>query len=521
MLYQAARTFTTIAQDCAPLPNTKPPKVSQGDILPPLAILAAYCAYVGWKEFTKSADNPAIWASKKEVAQAKATMLKRQSSDDFRDVVYQLGNVPVVNAVGSILSVGQSKTPETSVHNHLIHEHLKQGFPQVILDLDYPAQASVFVPLAQELGYAPEDIHFFVPGEPESGIWNPCDSAIGNKSIEISSAFQFSACAKEDRLSDLSSSNCLVLMAVILSMARHLPSGMNNVLGCRAILGLNDLLNRLREQREKFEKIAPWDFRFLGNYLEACGGDKNASSIAEAARELFNSFCRPEILPSVTGKTSFPLFLDGKKLLIIGCTSEHQTAVLPLLMAFLGQVVDENSVPKRQTPLQIAIDGVHQVRYHSLIRQVHERRMYGVLFNLAVPNFDVLESCFKRQELGEFLGAIRTCIWNSPFSEADLRFLFHYLQSTTLRTLRKLRRGMAIILSDEFRLQDQDPKPWKTKIKLERVSINRLRCAKRRWAAIHTHRVEASVQQPYDATLEASVTNAAAELLPELSRQAS
>jgi hypothetical protein len=525
------------------------PDLLHDPYLPPLCLLVAYALYLCFKGITDPRPLCAadFWANDNHIRKTKAKMPERQTSDDFRDVDYQMGNVPIVDAVSSILSISQPKTDEMSVHNHLIHEHLKQGFPQVILDLDYPAQTSLFVPLAQELGYKPEDIHLFVPGEKESGVWNPCHSTVGSRSIEMSSVFQANANPKDAKSDDISTSACRHFMAATLSMARFLPSGTDNILGCRAIIDFNDLHLRFREQREKLEQIDPWVFALLDQLLSA-KSNKTASSIAEAVQDLFNQFCHPEILPSVTGNTSFPLRLDGRKLLIIGCTPKHQKAVVPLLMALLNRVVEENLVLERHTPLQVAINGLHKVRYPSLIDHINEVRLYGVFFNLAAPNIDVLEPQFERCELQSLFMGVGNLIWSHPFSDADLMFLSRllepwtdlmprfetrsalkkqalsdYLQSklSVTSTLHKLRRGTSIVLSNGICSADGERKPWKTKIKFDPLSVKRLRWSKQQWAAIRTKLIDASVQQPFDATLQATIRNAAKELLPELSRQGS
>ena len=65
----------------------------------------------------------------------------------------------------------------------------------------------------------------------------------------------------------------------------------------------------------------------------------------------------PDILSVFCGKTTIPLQLKGKQLLIIGMKREKQDVVAPLLATVLHMIVTRNVVStKREDPLLVAID---------------------------------------------------------------------------------------------------------------------------------------------------------------------
>ncbi|NJM78249.1 MAG: type IV secretory system conjugative DNA transfer family protein, partial [Acaryochloridaceae cyanobacterium RU_4_10] len=107
--------------------------------------------------------------------------------------------------------------------NQAIFENLKDGKPQCIVDLQYPVQTSMFVAIAQEFGYQPEDIHLFVPGMPESEIWNICEGAGGIKSLQRAEQIQDNAADGEVKRDDFFSPGVKALLAGCISMCRHIP----------------------------------------------------------------------------------------------------------------------------------------------------------------------------------------------------------------------------------------------------------------------------------------------------------
>ena len=523
------------------------PNIMGGQYGTVIGIMAAYGAYWCWKEFKGPTPlkGSAFWAKAEHIKRAKQLVMEQRANPDPKELGYLLGNVPLYDVITSIFTFGAPKSGKSfGSLNQAIFANLLMGNPQVIVDLQYPVQTSIFIAIAQDLGYAPEDINLFVPGEKESGSWNPCHSAVGSRALEMAATFQANVSKKDAKSDDFFTPACCQLIAADLSVARHLPAGMDNVLGCRAILNIDDLPARLREQREKLEKIDPWAFARFDQYLASSKSDKTASSIAGAAQNLFGQFCDEEIAPSLIGNTSFPMKMEGKKLLIIGATPRLINMVSPLLMALLGEVVRENSYEGRLTPLQIAIDELPMVTYPKLIDEINQIRKFGVFFNLAAQNLTQMRSKFGENDTESLLTGAGTKIWYNPRSNVSAQYLetalgseqFRETQYTTgssggkgstsstkqvkdrklisVHQILKLPQGVAIIQSRGVSGKGEEYIPWKVKVKPDKTYIKMMKWGAGQWKFTRAQLEKYSPQQPPDGMLLTRARKAAEDLLP-------
>jgi type IV secretory pathway TraG/TraD family ATPase VirD4 len=329
----------------------------------PVALLAAIGAYQLFLHLKGPVPikGSAFWAKPEHIRRAKKLCLEQNANSDPLEISYQLGNIPLFDAVTSVITFGAPKTGKSfGVLNQLIFENLRKGMPQCIVDLQYPVQTSMFVAIAQEFGYAIEDIHLFVPGMPESGVWNATETAEGIKALEMSGLIQDNASEADVKKDDFFSPGVKFLLAGLMSMCRHVP-GLDNLLGCRAVLNIPDLGARLEMHRDKLDLIDPWANSMFDQFKASLGAAETEASLRAATQIFLSLFANKQIAPSINGKTSFPFRLEGKKLLIIGAPPDLRRTTAPLLMALLSQIVEANATPGRTDTLQIAIDEVFSV----------------------------------------------------------------------------------------------------------------------------------------------------------------
>jgi type IV secretion system protein VirD4 len=414
------------------------PEIATGKYGVTLGALAALGLYTLYTQSDRHRHKPlkgsAYWAGKEHLSNAKRLMLEDLAANEVGRLSYQLGNLPLYDAITSLLTFGAPKSGKSyGVLNQAIYAHLKQGKPQVIVDLQYPTQTSIFVPMAQHLGYAPKDINLFVPGEKTSGIWNMVKHASGSRAGEMTQLLQANTRVEGAREDGFFGPAGRYLISGTMSTCRNIP-GLDDVLGCQAFLSFDDLPARLLEQREKLMRRDPWSYNLFTQFLANARSEKTASSIVGSALNLFTQFCSKDIAPSVTGKTSFPLYMEGKQLLIIGCTPTLRKTVSPLIMALLSLVVSTNAVRDRKDELQVAIDEFPAVKYPALIEQTNEIRKFYVSFNLAAQSINQIRKSFSHEETENLLTAAGSKFWFNPRSNDSAEYLQKSLGTKRYRT---------------------------------------------------------------------------------------
>jgi type IV secretory pathway TraG/TraD family ATPase VirD4 len=515
------------------------------DYLVPVLVLAGAGAYYLHQNLKGPTPikGSAYWATSKHVKRAKELCLKQNSNSNPLEISFQLGNIPLVDAVTSVITFGAPKTGKSfGILNQLIFENLLKGMPQCIVDLQYPVQTSMFVAIAQSLGYKAEDIHLFVPGMPESEIWNITELAEGINALEMSGLVQDNASEADVKKDDFFSPGVKFLLAALMSLCRHLP-GLDNLLGCRALLNVPNFVERLEINRDKLDLIDQWANSTFDQFKASAGSPETAASLQAATHIFLSLFANKQIAPSIIGKTSFPLHLEGKKLLIIGAPPDLRRTTAPLLMSLLSQVVVANAIPGRKDMLQIAIDEVFAVQYKRLIFDVNENRKYGVYFNVAAQNLSQCAEKFGDKGMKSLLTGFGHKCWFNPRENDSAKYLETSLgskitrktnytygtsgdksnnSSTTTEVERplykladiiKMPQGVMIAQTGGISSPTEEYIPWKVKVKPSKLYTQMVPWATKQWEFTRKQLIARSPQVPADEVLR-STRFAAEALLP-------
>jgi type IV secretory pathway TraG/TraD family ATPase VirD4 len=402
-----------------------------------LAVLGVVWVALEFRGGKTKLKDSAAWATKAHVKRCRELCTRQNLQGGIEAVGLELGtNLPLYDAVTSIVSIGAPKTGKTfSVVLPALYAHLKHQNPAVLVDVQYPVQTEQVVCLAQQLGYAAEDIHIFAPGCAESEIWNICEYAEGGQAAMLSKLLNENFAtdgSKGDRFFDPAGE---ALISSTLQLARTIP-GLDDIVGCQALLGLDDLPKRIRLNEHK---IDPWIYRSFMQLLSTEKSEKTAASIAGIAANLFKRFIEEDIAPSLVGKTSFPLFLDGPKLIILGVRPDLREVIMPIQMALLSLLVDINSVPGRTTPLQVCFDELAAGTYRSLPSRINENRKYGVYFNLAFQNIAQLEERYGKNHTTATLGACGTQILMNPREQQTAKLISEMVGTQKYRETQRSR----------------------------------------------------------------------------------
>jgi type IV secretory pathway TraG/TraD family ATPase VirD4 len=233
-----------------------------------------------------------------------------------------------------------------------IRSAIDQGFPIILYDYKYAEQSSRIAGVAAAAGY---QVSIFAPSFPESGICNPLDfirdaadvDMARQVAIVLNRNFKSGGKGSEDPF--FTNSGDQLIQAVLL-LAKTTPYP--DIIFCAKALGANNLPARVQNAH-----LPTWVETSFGQLISMADSEKTVASVISTASILFSRFMSPDILSVFCGKTTIPLQLKGKQLLIIGMKREKQDVVAPLLATVLHMIVTRNVVStKREDPLLVAID---------------------------------------------------------------------------------------------------------------------------------------------------------------------
>jgi type IV secretory pathway TraG/TraD family ATPase VirD4 len=92
------------------------------------------------------------------------------------------------------------------------------------------------------------------------------------------------------------------------------------------------------------------------------------------------------ILSAFCGKTTIPLDLTGKQMIVMGLDREKRDVVAPLLAMVLHMIVTRNVTQKRQVPLVLALDELPTLYLPALVQWLNENRSMIDVAALLIPS---------------------------------------------------------------------------------------------------------------------------------------
>jgi type IV secretory pathway TraG/TraD family ATPase VirD4 len=519
-----------------------------------LAIVAAILAYQGYKSFQGDAGLPKIegsayWAKSEHIKNAKAAVARNRASDKLTDFGWMLGNIPLSKAVLSSIWYGAPEKGKTyGGWGQEVYNALKDGQTTVILDFQYPQATRLYIPIAQKLGYPPEDIYTWLPGEETSGVYNPSEFNRSNfpkdftrgEYSKLQAEQQYENFTKTDAKEDdfFTPAGKLFLRAGLsaASVITEVYPDFNGMLGLKAIAALNDLPKRLLHNKEKLRELDFWVYDDFSQFLANAESPKTADSIRGAAGNIIAQ-AGPSILRSMIGPTSFPMYLDGSKLLIVGSRAELISSVAPYMMSFLASSVKTNAVMGRQTPIGYHIDEFAMVKYLPIVNHLNELRKFGVYFNLAAQTPWQLKDKLGDKLFEAFMTGVGHSFWfstgNSKESAAYLESLLGkekyreksrttgssggknsnstatsikerpLMAAAKIRTmppqvLIALTPGISTSRDGVFKESDEVSIPWKVKVKADPEYVHMVKQAEKDWPFVEAQLKKYSLQTRED-----------------------
>ncbi|MBO3458437.1 type IV secretion system DNA-binding domain-containing protein [Aetokthonos hydrillicola Thurmond2011] len=318
-----------------------------------------------------------------------------------------------------------------SAINPMIYSAIDQGFPIVLYDFKYPTQAKV-ASYAKKMGY---EVHVFAPGFPESEVCNPLDFLRDATDAEtarqlatvINKNFKMMASSNDDAFFGPAGDQ-LTEAILMLTKETQYP----DIMTAAAILSSERMVERLMAAN-----LNPWIRISFGQLFSSAGSEKTVAGIAGTASLMFTRFMKKNTLGCFVGKTTLPLEIKGKQMIIFGLDRERRDAVGPLLCSILHMTVARAIAKKRKDPLIVVLDEVPSLYLPDLFKWLNESRSEGFCGILGWQNMGQLEKYYGKEVAKTILGACGTKFIFNPGEEESARLFSSYLGDEEIKYKQK------------------------------------------------------------------------------------
>ena len=351
------------------------------------------------------------------------------------------GAMFVTDAQRGTAAIGASSSGKTySVIDPLIRSSVEQGFPTIIYDFKYPEQSSKIIAYAAKLGY---EVNIFAPGFSESGTCNVLDFMSdpedGLMARQIGASLTANLSGKSTGQRDEFFGDAGdQLMQALMMLAKSLPEP--DLMTASLMATLDKLPDRILKAKQRSDtsdtgewKLSTLTYMAFSQVIQLRDSEKTVSGVIGTAQRVFSRFLVRELISTLCGKTTIPIDMEGKKLLVIGMDQTRRDAVAPLLATVLTMIVNHNLYAKdRIDPLVLCLDELDSLYLPSLKRWVTEGRFKGLCPIVGFQNIGQIEESYGKGILQTILGGCGTKIILNPQDKASAEYFSSYLGEETL-----------------------------------------------------------------------------------------
>ena len=376
--------------------------------------------------------------AEKQAAKRKALrLMKARKHNEVAFKIYKSLNLPNAER-GIAVSGGAGSVKTASMVLPIAYSAIDQGFPLYTYDFKYlepnDSLVSAIAPIALKAGY---QVHVFAPGMPESEICNPLDfiedDLDGLAARQLASVMH--DCMRsyhKDSASDpfFSIAGDLLIQAVLL-LAKQ--TKYPDMMMCQVILSLSNLPQRIQSSNLSYLTKSTFS-----QYLSVSGSEKTADSIRGTAQNLFVPFTTPGVANAFCGKTTLPLDLKGKQLVVIGMDKSVKKALAPFLTGIMQMTLDRNVAIPRSEPFVFILDEAPTVRI-DLATAFATQRSAGAITVMGYQDYGQLEERYGDATARTILSNCATKAWFNPQELKSAEWSSNYLGEEEIRQKQKSR----------------------------------------------------------------------------------
>jgi type IV secretory pathway TraG/TraD family ATPase VirD4 len=323
------------------------------------------------------------------------------------------------NIERGVLVVGSAGSGKTrSAIDPMIGNFLHQGFPIMLYDAKYPEQSSRFAALAAKLGY---EIHIFAPGFSESGVCNILDFLTDCEdkpaAEEIAAVFKANLTAVGQQKNDDPfwgpSGNQALAALFMLAKSTSKP----DLLTALSFSERKDLIDALIANKDSDRPINSWVHSAFSQLIVSGISPKTAASIMTTAMLNLSKTIQKHYLPAIIGKTTLPINIKGKKLLIFGLERENRSSAGPIIASTIDRLIRRNTRKKRKEPLILAMDEFPSIYLPNAYQYPAENREQGLCCIWGIQNFGQLQHTYGQPLANSIFANLSTKIIFNPGEE--------------------------------------------------------------------------------------------------------
>lgn len=391
------------------------------------------------------------WGSTKEINAAKKKAVKQIESPKCDSAALYIGKhkykgqklpkgsggtplyIPDVQRGTAVIGAPGSGKSFSAI-DPMLYSAIEQGHGIVLYDFKYPSQSRIAA-YAKRHGYS---VHIFAPGFPESEVCNPIDFLRDSSDAEtarqlatvINKNFRMLGGGNEDAFFGPAGDQ---LTQAILMLTKEFDE-FADIMTAAALLSSEKMVERLMAA-----PLNPWVKIAFGQLFSSAGSEKTVSGIAGTASLMFTRFMAKNTLGCFVGKTTLPLSVDRKQMIVFGLDRERRDAVSPLMCSILHMTVARSIAKKRKEegPLIVSLDELPSIFLPDLFKWLNESRSEGFCGLLGWQNMGQLEKIYGKEISKAILGACGTKFVFNPGEEESARLFSAYLGDEEIKYVQK------------------------------------------------------------------------------------
>jgi type IV secretory pathway TraG/TraD family ATPase VirD4 len=321
----------------------------------------------------------------------------------------QVPTIWIPDAQTSTIIMGRAGSGKTfSAADPMLRSAIDQGFSTILYDFKYPGQALLAL-YAKRRGYK---VHILAPGYAESSSLNLLDfiknSTDAVNAEQIAKVIVKNCQGAKDKgdpfFTEAGESLVQGLFLLTKWVDEHLRSEgeterWDDLMTTACLLNMPNLAARLQYAMQNPNyKLSRWVMQPLVQLMSTHGSgvdaeaNKTETSIVATAQGIFGKFIKKDFISAFCQKSSLPVDIDGKTLIIFGLDQESKYSVSPLLATIAHMIISRNVNPARSriSPLVCGFDELPSIYLPALADWLAQARSAGFTAILGIQTFTQL-----------------------------------------------------------------------------------------------------------------------------------
>jgi type IV secretion system protein VirD4 len=319
------------------------------------------------------------------------------------------------HAERGLLVIGAPGSGKTfSVIDRAIESSFRQGFSTIIYDKKGD-QMQLHVPLALRYGYS---VQVFAPGEPYSGVINPLDfmSSPQDSTMagEIGRVIVQNTGRDNGKGDEFFRSAGEMLAKGLVQLAKS--SKYPDLAMVYAFIQLPNFVDRIdyAVRRHDEYKMDYWIAASFSQLLSSKDAEKTVAGIKATAEATYSSFIQKDLLRAFIGKSTIPIRLDGKQLIVFKLDDKRRSVIGPLLATAIHLCIVENLSQKRKNPFVYSLDEFPSIKLDRIVNWVNEYRSNGGVPIIGIQSLNQLYDAYGDKQGASIASALSTHILFNP-----------------------------------------------------------------------------------------------------------